>query len=118
MKSRTVNAALSSFILPPSALLFTPCFLLHSGHLLIWNGKPAVRVSRERDELRVFAQREEDEINARFHHLFGAHRLIALVLVEMTLEQRESLLFLTCLRVDAREIIRGRKQGHILVRNP
>ena len=43
----------------------------------------AVCLGRQRQELLVAAQRIEDGVHAHFHHLFRAHRVVALVLIEV-----------------------------------
>ena len=77
--------------------------LAHS--LVRRDGKLTVSTIGERDELGVPTQGHEHSIDARFHHLLGAHRAVALVFEEVTLEERERFFTLAGLRVNRRQIV-------------
>src|SRR6266576_190906 len=57
---------------------------LRRRHALHRDRKSAVSALRYRDEFTIEPDRFKHRIDPSFHHLFRAHRLVALVLIEMT----------------------------------
>src|SRR5205814_8269921 len=90
---------------------------LRGRHSLHRNWQATVSAFGQRHEFAVSANRVEDGIDARFHHLFRAHRSVPFILEEMTSQQLQRFFLLSVLREDRREIIRCRHQVHVLTRN-
>src|SRR6266498_4261302 len=57
---------------------------LRGRHALHRNRQASIRAFGQRDKLTVSANRVEDRVDTRFHHLFRAHGIVTLVLIEVT----------------------------------
>ena len=84
-----------------------PFAVLHSLHIPHRHGKFAVGAPGECNESGVFSQGVKHGVDAGFHHLFAPHRLVALVLKEVTLQQSEGFLAVAGLCVDCGKVIRS-----------
>src|SRR5205814_6756689 len=83
---RAVSLAVESFriLLTAISLASLPVrSRLRRRHALHRNRQTAVSIMSQRDELAIGANRFKHRIDARFHHLFRAYRLVTLVLIEV-----------------------------------